>query len=138
MIDFFILVIRRSIFLISFFRFFTIFLMCLIFSQHSYAQGDRKAAINYYWGCQYLIRSPIPSTSEEREQSDKCQGAIANVLNFNKELPSNMAFCPPLMSSGVIDTARIIVVFMKNNTMRLAERFDMMAYSALRTAWPCS
>ncbi len=110
----------------------------LAFNASSHAQGDRKAAIQYYWGCQYLIHEPVPVTVQEIEQSGKCQSAINNVLNFNKELPSNMAFCPPLLSSGVVDTARVIVSFMKSNTPRLAERFDMMAYSALRTAWPCS
>ena len=115
------------------FIFFSIFLTLPVS-----AQGDRKAAIQYYWGCQYLINDPVPMKPEELEQSSKCQAAIENVLNFNKDLPSNMAFCQPFFSSGIIDTARVIVLFMRSHTPRLAERFDMMAYSALRTAWPCS
>jgi hypothetical protein len=110
----------------------------LILIPPSSAQGERKAAIQFYWGCQYLINDPVPSTPEETEQAGKCQTAISNVLNFNRELPSNMAFCPPIFSSGVLDSARIVVLFMKNNPPRMAERFDMMAYSALRIAWPCS
>ena len=102
------------------------------------AQGDRRAAIQYYWGCQYLINDPVPMKREEIEQSGKCQTAIDHVINFNKELPSNMAFCPPLLSATQSEAARIIVLYMRNNTPRLAERFDMMAYSALRQAWPCS
>ena len=115
------------------------FILLIAFvSQPLSAQGERKAAIQYYWGCHYLVSDPIPMTAEEIEQSGKCQSAIANVLNFNKELPSNMAFCPPFFTSSVVDTARVVVLFMKNNTPRLAERFDMMAYSALRSAWPCT
>ena len=119
-------------------RFALLIVFHLFLIQPLSAQGERRAGIQFYWGCQYLINDPVPSTTEETEQAGKCQTAIANVLNFNKELPSNMAFCPPLFSSGVIDSARIVVQFMKNNPPRMAERFDMMAYSALRIAWPCS
>ena len=119
-------------------RFALLIVFYSLLNQPLCAQGERKSAVQYYWGCQYLINDPVPSTPEETEQAGKCQTAIANVLNFNKELPSNMAFCPPLFSSGVIDSARIVVQFMKNNPARMAERFDMMAYSALRIAWPCS
>jgi hypothetical protein len=107
-------------------------------SQPLQAQGDRKAAIQLYWGCQYLVNDPVPVTKEEIEQSGKCQTAVEHVLSFNKDLPSNMALCPQPPSATVIDTARVIVGFMKSHLSRLAERFDMMAYSALRAAWPCS
>ena len=118
---------------------FALIVFCIAFtSKPLKAQGNRQAAIQYYWGCQYLVNDPVPVTKEEIEQSGKCQTAVENVLHFNKELPSNMAFCPPHSSSGVVDTARVIVAFMKSHLSGLAERFDMMAYSALRGTSPCS
>jgi hypothetical protein len=119
-------------------RFVLIVLWTAFICQPLQAQGDRRAAIHLYWGCQYLVNDPVPVTKEEIEQSSKCQSAIESVLNFNKDLPHNMAFCPQPPSATVTETAKVIVAFMKSHLSRLAERFDMMAYSALRIAWPCS
>lgn len=73
-------------------RFVLIVLWTAFICQPLQAQGDRRAAIHLYWGCQYLVNDPVPVTKEEIEQSGKCQSAIESVLNFNKDLPHNMAF----------------------------------------------
>jgi hypothetical protein len=100
------------------------------------AQQDRRSANMLITGCLYLVDDPVAVTQKQMEEADLCASAVASVLHFGRDLQGSMAFCPP-RGTEPSDAARVIVAYLKAHPARMNERFDLLAYGALRQVWPC-
>jgi len=81
-------------------------------------------------GCRALVEN---APTGDMMQIGACAGAISAALDISRAL---RRACPP-PGSGVIDAARVVIMFVDERPERKLDQFGPLALTALGDRWPC-
>jgi Ssp1 endopeptidase immunity protein Rap1a len=81
-------------------------------------------------GCRALVEN---APTGDMMQVGACAGAVSAVLDVSRSL---RRVCPP-PGGGVLDAARIVIMFVDERPERKADQFGPLALMALGDRWPC-
>jgi Rap1a immunity proteins len=85
--------------------------------------------------CQLLVQGSFRDQGEARS-AGSCEGMIETAMLFSPNLPADVRACPPAQGSA-LESARVLLRYIDNNSDRLNEPGITLALEALRDAWPC-
>jgi hypothetical protein len=85
--------------------------------------------------CELLVQDSFRDQGEARS-AGSCEGMIETTMLFSPNLPANVRACPPAQGS-VLQSAKVLLRYLKNNPDRMKEPGVTVAIEAFRDAWPC-
>jgi len=85
--------------------------------------------------CQLLVQGSFRDQGEARS-AGSCEGMIETAMLFSPNLPADVRACPPAQGSA-LESAKVFLRYIDNNSDRLNEPGITLALEALRDAWPC-
>ncbi len=96
------------------------------------AQGTDSvvATRSLLMGCRVLVQD---APNGDLMQIGACAGAVSAALDISRSLKRA---CPPA-GSGVVDAARVVIMFVDERPERTADQFGPLALTALGYKWPC-
>jgi hypothetical protein len=96
----------------------------------AFAEADQSSANYVMRGCRDFISSGLSSAQRSPISQGFCVGAVMGIAFASQGLciPSNV-------TSG--QEVRVVVKYIDDRPARLHESFMLLAFEALRAAWPC-
>src|ERR1700746_2219033 len=85
--------------------------------------------------CELLVQGSFRDNGEARS-AGSCEGMIETTMLFSPNLPADLRACPPAQGS-VLQSAKVLLRYLKNNPDRVNEPGITVAIEAFRDAWPC-
>jgi hypothetical protein len=85
--------------------------------------------------CRLLVDGSFHNDDEARS-AGACEGMVETAMVFAPNMPADIRGCPPQQGS-VLETAKVLLRYLDNNSARLQEPGITLAIEALRDAWPC-
>src|SRR6516165_1397155 len=85
--------------------------------------------------CELLVQGSFRDQTEARS-AGSCEGMIETAMLFSPNLPADVRACPPAQGSA-LESAKVLLRYIDNNSDRLNEPGITLALEALRDAWPC-
>ena len=82
-------------------------------------------------GCRALVEN---APTGDMMQMGACAGAVRAALDIGREV--GRACTPP--NDGVLEAARVVIMFVDEKPERKSEHFGPLAVTALGFRWPCS
>ncbi len=81
-------------------------------------------------GCRALVEN---APTGDMIQIGACAGAVSAALDISR---SQRRACPPA-GGGIIDAARVVIMFVDERPDRKNDQFGPLALTALGDRWPC-
>jgi hypothetical protein len=81
-------------------------------------------------GCRALVEN---APTGDMMQIGACAGAVSATLDISR---SQHKVCPPT-GGGVVDAARVVIMFVDERPERKYDQFGPLALIALGDRWPC-
>jgi hypothetical protein len=81
-------------------------------------------------GCRALVEN---APTGDMMQMGACAGAVGATLDISR---AERRACPP-SGGGVIEAARVVIMFVDERPGRQADQFGPLALQAFRDRWPC-
>jgi hypothetical protein len=81
-------------------------------------------------GCRALVEN---APTGDMMQIGACAGAVSVALDISR---SQRRACPPA-GGGIIDAARVVIMFVDERPERKSDQFGPLALTALGDRWPC-
>jgi Rap1a immunity proteins len=85
--------------------------------------------------CELLVQGSFRDHGEARA-AGSCEGMIETTMLFSPNLPADVRACPPAQGS-VLESAKVLLRYLDNNSDRLNEAGITLAIEAFRDTWPC-
>jgi hypothetical protein len=105
-------------------------LVCVATPAFAQSTDDIVATPSLLIGCRALVEN---APTGDMMQIGACAGAVSAALDISR---SQRKVCPPA-GGGVIDAARVVIMFVDERPERKYDQFGPLALIALGDRWPC-